>query len=164
MFDGAVRQEDQVTHWYLTKDGDLNALALFHRHYSHRKYGEKLVLVTAKYDALFVWRKFIDASGQQGVNCSVFRNESAMRSSELIRDAMEFAFIRWPDERLYTYVNPNRIRSTNPGCCFRKAGWQICGKTKGGLIVLDFQKEQSHARLWRKPRHRHFRLHAGRVG
>lgn len=37
--------------------------------------------------ALFAWRKFIDKSGQQGVNCSIFRNEGPELSSELIIEA-----------------------------------------------------------------------------
>ena len=42
---------------------------------------------------------------------------------------------------LYTYVAPSRIRSSNPGYCFLKAGWLRSGMTKGGhgrdpLLVL----------------------------
>jgi hypothetical protein len=94
-------------------------------------------LLTAKYDALFVWRKFLNASGEHGVNCAVFRNESNILSSKLIIEAMEIAWNRWPSERLYTYVNPKKIRSGNPGYCFKVAGWKNCGKTKGGLVILE---------------------------
>jgi len=97
------------------------------------------VLVTFGYDALFVWRKFIDDAipKQTGVNCAVFRNESSALSSVLIREADEIAEARWPGERRYTYVNADKIRSTNPGCCFKLAGWQTCGRTKGGLVILE---------------------------
>jgi len=44
---------------------------------------------------------------------------------------------KWPGERLYTYVNSHKIRSTNPGYCFLRAGWRKCGMTKGGLIILE---------------------------
>lgn len=136
--------------WYEVKDGDKRALALMRRHYSWRDYkdhrprtlfvgpGEKLVLLTPNYDALFIWRKFINDAGQVGVNCAAFRNESDHKSSYLIEQAMEFAFIRWPNERLYTYVNPTKIKSTNPGYCFKLAGWRVCGKSKGGLIILEY--------------------------
>jgi hypothetical protein len=135
--------------WYLTKDGDVSCLALYERHYSCYRYrdgrkrkifcgpGEKIVLRTAKADAVFVWRKFIDASGQQGVNCAVFRNESPWLSSELIRQADAVADFCWRRERHYTYVNPQGIRSRNPGYCFMAAGWRKCGFTKGGLLVLE---------------------------
>lgn len=136
-------------HWHGVKDGNPIALELYERHYSAHKYkdgrvrklfcgpGYKTVLLTDNSDALFVWRKFIDSSGQTGVNCAVFRNESKIKSSDLIREAVDIAWKRWPGERLYTYVNPHKIRSTNPGYCFLKAGWKKCGKTKGGLIILE---------------------------
>ena len=135
--------------WWLTKDGDIDCLALYNRHYSKYHYadgrtpklfvgpGEKVVLRTDDGRACFVWRHFKDDSGQTGVNCAVFRNESEHRSSELIRQADQIADCLWPDCRHYTYVNAQRIRSINPGFCFIKAGWKRCGVTKSGLIVLE---------------------------
>lgn len=135
--------------WWLTRDGDKTCLAMYGRHYSAYQYrdgrkrtqfvgpGEKVVLRTAAGDAFFVWRKFIDDSGQQGVNCAAFRNESAHRSSELIRQADAIADCLWPDTRHYTYVNSQAVRSSNPGFCFLMAGWRRCGRTNGGLIVLE---------------------------
>ncbi|MET0039094.1 MAG: hypothetical protein ABW041_02975 [Dehalococcoides mccartyi] len=135
-------------YWIPVKDGDERARALYRRHYSCYHYadgrkpclfvgpGEKMVLLNQDCTALFVWRKFIDDSGQTGVNCAVFRNESNNLSSDMIREAQMLAWSRWPQERLYTYVNPMRIRSTNPGYCFLQAGWQHEGKTKKGLNIL----------------------------
>lgn len=137
-----------TTHWRLGKDGDPAALALYERHYSCHVYkdgrprklfcgpGEKCVLITEGGDALFVWRKFIDDSGQHGINCAVFRNESPHKSSALILEAERVAECRWPGERFYTYVNGSKVRSHNPGCCFKKAGWKQTGMTKGGLVIL----------------------------
>lgn len=134
--------------WIQVKDGDPACSILFGRHYSKYKYkdgrrpklfvgpGEKIVLVTARGDAIFVWRKFKDDSGQQGVNCSIFRNESGMLSSELILLAEKHAAARWPGERLYTYVNPGKIKSSNPGFCFLKAGWERCGVTKVNKLII----------------------------
>ena len=99
--------------------------------------GEKMVLLTLACDALFVWRKFVSMDEQDGVNCAVFRNESGALSSDLIREAVGLAWARWPGERLYTYVNPAKVKSTNPGYCFQMAGWRKCGLTKGGLVVLE---------------------------
>jgi hypothetical protein len=135
--------------WYLTKDGDATCLELYERHYSCYKYrdgrkrrlfagpGEKIVLRTGDGDAMFVWRNFIDDSGEVGINCAVFRNESAHLSSELIRQADAIADVAWPGQRHYTYVNPRAVRSRNPGYCFVAAGWRKSGVTKGGLLVLD---------------------------
>ncbi len=135
--------------WWLTKDGDVDCLALYRRHYSRYVYadgrqpklfigpGEKVVLRTERGDACFAWRRFTDDSGQVGVNCAVFRNESTHRSSDLIRQADAIADCLWPDLRHYTYVNSARVQSANPGYCFKQAGWQRCGMTKSGLLILE---------------------------
>jgi hypothetical protein len=124
------------------RDGNDTARTLFRRHYSYKPYrdgrdpaqfvgpGEKMVLLTPDVRALFVWRKFISGDGQQGVNCSVFRNEGERLASELIREAMQLAWERWPGARLYTYVNTHKVQSPNPGYCFIAAGWKPCGYTK----------------------------------
>ena len=142
--------------WEHVRDANPTALAMFHRHYSYKPYrdgrrpvhfvgpGEKMVLLTADARALFVWRKFISGDGQQGVNCAVFRNEGSImgRSSHLIEQAMREAWDRWPGERLYTYVNPRKIRSSNPGFCFLLAGWRRCGLTKHRrLLILEVRPD-----------------------
>ncbi len=135
--------------WVEANDGDPTAYRMYRRHYSSGKNkkpkirlfvgpGEKMVLVGFMFPALFVWRKFIDDSGQTGVNCAVFRNESPNRSSGLIVDAMVWAWKRWPSQRLYTTVNAEKIRSVNPGYCFKMAGWKVCGETKRGLLILEY--------------------------
>ncbi len=134
--------------WLEVRDGDPAARALFHRHYSYKPYrdgrrpklfcgpGEKMILLSRDGRALFVWRKFQSADGQPGVNCAVFRNESEIRSSELILEAERLAWRRWPGERLYTYVNARKIRSSNPGYCFKCAGWRTCGMTRWNQLVI----------------------------
>ena len=99
--------------------------------------GEKLVLRTWECDAIWVWRKFIDDSGQDGINCAIFRNESNHRSSDLVRQADRIADHCWPGERHYTYVDAEKITSVNPGFCFKAAGWRTCGRTKSGKVVLE---------------------------
>lgn len=137
--------------WYVSKDGDRSCLDLYERHYSCYAYqdgrrrsqfvgpGEHIVLRTGDCDAMFVWRKFIDDSGQQGINCAVFRNEAPARyqSSELVRQADAVADCAWPGERHYTYVDPKAVRSKNAGYCFLVAGWRRCGTTKSGLLILE---------------------------
>ncbi len=140
--------------WWLTKDGDADCLALYNRHYSRQRYadgrvpvlfvgpGEKVVLRTEEGRACFVWRKFIDDSGQTGINCAVFRNETTHRSSDLIRQADAIADCLWPDRRHYTYVDAKKVRSSNPGFCFLKAGWRRCGMTKSGKLILELTQER----------------------
>ena len=138
-----------MAHWIIGQDGEPELRALYDRHYSARKYkdgrspkkfvgpGEHIVLTTPLRDALFVWRKFKDASGQKGINCSIFRNESKILSSDLIREADAIADFCWPGERHYTYVRAEAVKSTNPGWCFVRAGWKRCGYTKAGLVILE---------------------------
>lgn len=139
--------------WVEVRDGNPTALGLFQRHYSRYEYadgrepdrfvgpGARMVLLTPCARALFVWRQFDtqDPTANAGdINCSVFRNEGAGLSSDLIRAAMDLAWARWPGRRLYTYVNPRKVRSPNPGCCFLRAGWRRCGITKRrGLLILE---------------------------
>ena len=136
--------------WLSVRDGNYSVRAIFDRHYSRHFYrdgrrpklfagpGEKEVLISPSGLAIFVWRKFRSMrAGEFGVNCAVFRNEGAGLSSDLICSAVAIAWRRWPGERLYTYVNPRCIRSTNPGYCFLMAGWRRCGTTPKGLIVLE---------------------------
>lgn len=144
---------DPATPWIDIKDGDDDARAIFDRHYSRYFYadgrrpklfvgpGHKLVLVTPCMRALFVWRKFISGDDQTGVNCAIFRNEGAGLSSELILAAEARAIERWPAERrFYTYVDPRKVRSTNPGYCFIMAGWRRVGITKRRGYLI-FAKE-----------------------
>jgi hypothetical protein len=132
--------------WWLTKDGDEDGVEMYSRHYSARELedrqlfvgpGEKLVLRTWEGDAYFAWREFIDDSKQDGVCCSVFRNESPHQSSGLIRQACAIADCLWPHRRRYTHVDAKAVRSRNPGYCFLKAGWRRCGFTPDGLLILE---------------------------
>ena len=152
--DGSVQPFLLGAGWVEMRDGDESCRAIFDRHYSRYVYGdgrkpklfvgpgEKTVLMRADGLALFVWRKFIDASGQEGVNCAIFRNEGDELASDLILEAETVARRRWPDDRLYTYVDPAKVRPTmvrgHPvwGWCYYRAGWTFAAVTKSGKIVL----------------------------
>ena len=140
-------------HWLPASKFDPRAVALYHRHYSaaingksmarllasgFAGTGESMVLLTERCDALFSWRKDLvrRADAQEGVNCTVFRNEGPTLSSELIEEACELAWSRWPGERLFTYVWDAKIASVNPGYCFKMAGWRTCGRNKDGRLTI----------------------------
>lgn len=146
--------------WFGVKQTNCQAVALYSRHYSSKKSGrqvsdwkkkgisgpgEVMTLLTADGRALFVWQKQrYSLSGQDGINCTVFRNESDTLSSELILEAEELASAKWPGERLFTYIDPSAIRSSNPGYCFQMAGWSFVKdkngsnkKTKRGLLIME---------------------------
>ena len=148
--------------WLPVKDGDPRIVALYERHYSarpglpigqRRKWGisgpgESLCLLTVTCDALFVWRaERFRKDKQQGINCAVFRNEGAILSSTLVKEACELAWVKWPGERLYTFVDPIKTRhKRDPGRCFIKAGWRRCGTSAEGLVILEILKAQGEVR------------------
>lgn len=152
-------------HWYPVKDGDPRVANMYTRHYSYREYrdnrravarhmgfagiGERIVLLTQDETAAFVWRKFsgnpemIEKYGwQTGVGCVFFRNEGSVRSSDLIREAVEIAWRRWPSERLFTFVEDSKVATSGQhgraktGWCYRKAGWSVCGRNKDGRLTI----------------------------
>jgi len=141
-------------YWEITVNrADNRLLDMYERHYSCYQYkdgrerrqgvspGQYLALMTARLDALFVWHKSkFRRDGQIGINCAVFRNESTVLSSLLIEEAAEIAWRRWAGERLFTYVNPAKIRSVNPGYCFKMAGWTLTGESKTGLLLFELHQ------------------------
>lgn len=117
------------------------------RHYSRRTVGakqftyagRKLVLRDTQGDVLFAWlwpQDELRMDGQTGYNCTIFRNESGRRSSDIIREAEQHATAKWGPNRFYTYVDPRKVSSSNPGYCFQVAGWRKLGRSKSGLILL----------------------------
>ena len=134
--------------WRISHKYDVAGAALADRHYSRRKIGapqfcppgQTLVLVTPDGDAVFAWWRPHPASGLKAMNgldgwtCTIFRNESARRSSELILEAEAILRERHdcgPDG-LITYVDTKKVRSSNPGFCFQRAGWSKTGWAKKG--------------------------------
>lgn len=74
-------------------------------------------------------------------NNSLFRNEGAGVSSELIREAIAATLAMWPcpsPQGIVTFVDPSRVRrKRDPGRCYLRAGFRRVGVTKGGLITLQ---------------------------
>jgi hypothetical protein len=117
------------------------------RHYSRRTVGarqfaysgRKLVLRDPAGTVLWVWMwpdPAMRMDGQEGYNCAIFRNESERRSSDLILEAERFAIDYWGPNRMYTYVDPAKVRSSNPGYCYLMAGWHHVGWSAAGKRLL----------------------------
>jgi hypothetical protein len=123
---------------------DVECRMLADRHYSRRIVGakqftysgRKLILRNPAGTVLFVWMYPDEAmrmDGQAGANCALFRNESDRLSSEIILEAESWLPRKWPEvRRLYTYVDPSKVKSRNPGYCFKMAGWHLDGFGKDG--------------------------------
>ena len=111
------------------------------------------MLLTDQNDAVFGWWRPDPSSGLRAMNnldgwtCTIFRNEGDTRSSELVLDAelamAEFGYGIGPDGML-TYVWDRKVRSANPGYCFKCAGWKAIGRSADGRKTL-LQKMPVHA-------------------
>lgn len=142
--------------WIEVRDGDPSLRPIFERHYSAKPNrrvskpslivgpGERLVLLRADARAMLAWRKeMFRRDGQAGVECSVFRNEGREVASTLICEAQSMAWERWPGERLFTFVDPLKVKPTiragRPtwGHCFYEAGWEFAGVSKKRLHILE---------------------------
>ena len=103
--------------------------------------GQTIVLLTETGDAVFGWWRPCPTSGIRAMNgldgwtCTIFRNESAERSSDLILAAESFIEDCGPSG-LITYVWDTKVRSTNPGACFKAAGWRRTGRSADGRKTL----------------------------
>lgn len=141
-----------MSYWCATTKFDETGCQLADRHYSRRKVGapqfmppgQTLVLIGVDGKAVFGWWRPHPASGLRAMNgrdgwtCSIFRNEGGLRSSDLILEAEALLATRYncgPDG-LLTYVFDRKLRSSNPGCCFKKAGWAVIGRSADGKKTL----------------------------
>ena len=106
--------------------------------------GRTLVLLSA--DALACWGAIenMDPVGNRRWRCSIFRNESPVLSSDLVREATSTTYAYWlrhygglPTVPLQTEVNPSATRrKRDPGRCFLRAGWTRVDERRG-LVILE---------------------------
>lgn len=138
--------------WLRSWRADPRGAALADRHYSRRRHGSAqfvppgrcLVLITPCERAVWVthwpFREFVRHEWAGAWICSLFRNEGAGLSSELIRAAVRETIERYgevPWRGMVTFVAPAKVRSTNPGYCFLRAGFVHVGRTKDqGHVAL----------------------------
>ena len=132
---------------YQVSPGDAGVRALAQRHYSVKRGGDSwwspaktLCLTNIDRTILFVWQRPLPEyrrDRQIGYNCTLFRNEDSRLSSDIILEAERIVSEAWGLSRAYTYVDPGKVRSSNPGYCYLKAGWQKCGSSKSGKILLE---------------------------
>jgi len=134
-------------YWRRVDKFDVGACRLADRHYSRRKPGSPQfmppgqTIVLATDAAVFGWWRPDPGSGLRSMNgldgwtCTIFRNEGSVLSSLLILDA-ERAIADCGPDGLLTYVWDKRVRSVNPGCCFKKAGYVVAGRSADGRKTL----------------------------
>lgn len=144
--------------WLLTNRADPVARRIADRHYNRQSVGAAqfvppgrcVVLRTQVGDAFWVtswpFAEYVKHEWAGAWICSAFRNESPHLSSAMIVDAVaatRAVFGEPPQLGFVTFVDTARTRhKRDPGRCYRKAGWQVCGETKGGLLALQLLPEQ----------------------
>ena len=141
-----------MTAWIISHRADREAVAVADRHYNRQKIGSpqfvppgrcvvlksecgRAVWVTSWPFAQYVKHAWAGA----WVN-SMFRNEGAGLSSDLIREAIAATRSVWdaPDLGIITFVDAAKVRhKRDPGRCYIKAGFKRVGETKGGLLALQ---------------------------
>lgn len=137
--------------WTVSHKYDPQGAALADRHCSRRKVGSPQfmppgqTLVLVRPGAVFGWWRPHPLSGLQAMNgldgwtCTIFRNESSELSSLLVLQAeralSESGAGCGPDGML-TYVFDRKIKSVNPGYCFKRAGWHVRGRSARGDKTL----------------------------
>jgi len=135
--------------WQLSHRADRAALPLADRHYNRQKVGSPqfvppgrcIVLLSRCERALWVtswpFAEYVRHEWAGAWVNSLFRNEGAGLSSELIQEAVSVTRHFWGDgpepHGIITFVDAGEIRSTNPGYCYTRAGWKHIGFSKGGL-------------------------------
>ena len=131
--------------WRIISRVDPRGRVIADRHYNRQSIGADnfvppgrcLVLLTQCERALWVtsWpfaEYTMHAWAGAWVN-SLFRNEGAGLSSELILEAVAATRAHWPlvpELGLITFVDHRHVKSTNPGYCYQCAGFEHVGHTK----------------------------------
>jgi hypothetical protein len=139
--------------WARSHRFDERALPLADRHYNRRKVGSPqfvppsrcLVFLTPDQKALWVttwpYARYVRHAWPGAWVNSLFRNEGAGLSSELIREAVAATLAEWPDPPelgVVTFVDASKVRrKRDPGRCYLRAGFRHVGYTAGGLWALQ---------------------------
>lgn len=152
-----VRKDAMAMTWEQVTKFDARAAELADRHYSRQRPGSAqfmppgrtLALLT--HDGRALWCVALNLSPRGGYRwrCTLFRNEGAGLSSNLIREATALTLSLWPERYghlpavpLTTEVDPTKVRRKRDfGRCFLRAGWTAIGyrvrsKRKHGHYVF----------------------------
>ena len=144
--------------WVLSHRFDPVCVRLADRHYNRQKPGTPqfvppgrcVVLVTSCARAVWVtsW-PFAEYTKHEWAGAwvnTLFRNEGAGLSSELIRQAVAATASFWqpPPLGIVTFIDTAKVKKKRDfGRCYRKAGWEPVGQTKVNKL-LALQLRQNH--------------------
>ncbi len=149
--------------WESSHRADPRARVLADRHYNRQKIGTPqfvppgrcCVLLSTNHRAFWItswpFGQYVKHAWPDWWVCSAFRSEDAGIASDLIRDAVaasawHWAPLDWPG--IVTFIDrrkvkPVRVRGKDMwGWTWLKAGFEIAGETKGGLLALTMSAER----------------------
>ena len=138
-------------HWLLSDRAEPNARVIADRHYNRQKPGSAQFvppgrcLVLRMDGALWVtswpFAEYVKHAWAGAWVNSCFRREFGPVASELIRDAVAATRWYWPDVPelgMVTFIDRSKVRHKRDyGRCYRRAGFRVCGETKGGLLAMQ---------------------------
>lgn len=142
--------------WRLSDKYDPAAVQLADRHYSRQKPGTPQFLRPG-YNLAFVsvcgravwatWEGRARHAWQGAWENTIFRNEGAGLSSELIVQALAATVAAWgepPSLGIVTFIDVDAVRSKkDPGFCYRVVGFEPVGWTlERGYLVLQLAPER----------------------
>ncbi len=146
--------------WTLSHKYDELGASLADRHYNRRTVGSpqfvppgrSVVLIGKQRRAVWVsWQSdYIKHAWPDCWGNTLFRSEGEGLASELITSAVAATRAVWgepPPHGVITFVDPDKVRSSNPGYCYRCAGFELVGRTLGGhgrasLLVFQLPPER----------------------
>jgi len=153
--------------WTQTWKADPAVRRLADRHYSRETIGAVgfappgqtivLRLTHEGQEAAWIssWQQYAKHAWRGAWVCTLFRNETTLRSSDLIREALAVTLTLWgygygeqlpPKQGMITFVDPRKVQSNVPGWCFRRAAFKRVGTTSRGLLVLQCPPEKFPAK------------------
>jgi len=151
----------QSKRWIWSNRADPECAALADRHYNRQKVGSKqfvppgrcIVLKSVCRKAVWVtsypYAQYVKHAWAGAWVNSLFRNEGAGLSSELILEAIAatrtLTHQTWGDPPplgIITFVDPAKVRSSNPGYCYQRAGFRHVGYAKDGKLAYQLLPAQ----------------------
>ena len=143
--------------WRFSNRADPVAVAIADRHYNRQKVGSPQfvppgrckVFVSVCNKAVWVtswpFAKYVKHAWAGAWVNSIFRNEGAGLSSDLIWQAIAATRAEWepPELGIVSFVDASKvIHKRDPGRCYRKAGFKHAGFTKSGLWVFQMLPDE----------------------
>jgi hypothetical protein len=160
-----------MMHWNLSHRASPRGVAIADRHYNRQKIGTpqfvppgRCVVLVAESPHVALWvsswpfAEYVKHEWPGAWVCSCFRNESTLIASELITEAVAATRSIWDEPpqipsavglvSMVSFIDRSCVRPTTVrgrhvyGWTWLKAGWEVVGETKGGLLALGLRTER----------------------